>query len=153
MLAPAVLKGKPFVAGTDEIGVGTTICYVQDDALAAALISVNIPTRKDPAVMSVLYDGKHQYSYAFYPHSEDGLVSTKECIIAWANDLQWIKDNPEHRFAYAMAAVKNLAKLKEIKSQHTPAIAMRMDGSKATLLVKPGGPKHKAAIVKGYKQI
>ena len=150
-------KVAPFKAGEDQIKEGSSIIFVKDRELAAALIAVGIPPRKDPGYTHVKRaDGSEQWTFHFYHATEDGQITTYECIEGWKGDIAWIQANPMHPFAFAMAAIKNLNKLRDLAKQDIPFVAFRVAGSEggtATLLVKEGGKKHQAAIKKGLKQV
>ena len=151
------IKFAPFVAGEDKIGKNTVICLVSDNGLANALISVGIPLRRDPPYVFVeRKDGSQGWTFNFYPSTEDGRVTVRECTEAWRGDLEWLKKNPNHPFAYAMLATKNMVVMLEHQRKAVPYVAFRVPqerGPAATLLVKKGSKKHEAAVKKGYRQV
>ena len=147
-----------FDTETDKIESGTQIIHVRDRMLAAAMLAIGIPLRKDPPFEHVKKkDGTEIITYNFFPSTEDGDVTAGECIEAWKRDLDWIKENPQHPFTFAMCAVKNLISFDEHAATNVPKVGFKTKHpafkGDAILLVKEGSKKHKAAIKRGLKQL
>ena len=139
-----------------ELKAGTEICFVSDTRLAAALVSVGVPLRKDPPYVQVKRaNGALQTVFHFYPTDEQGQLKTVELIKAWSQDIRFIEANPLHPFTFAMCALRNYQQILEHLATDKPWVQFegKQDGKKVTLLVKEGSPKHKAATSKGLKQI
>ena len=147
---------------TDEVTAGTQIIHVRNTQLAAALLSVGVPLRRDPPYRRVRKaNGAEIVTYNFFPCSPDGSISAVECIKAWHKDLDFIKANPQHPFTFAMCAVKNLHDFNEhhrVKDPE-PFIAFRLPaeesplGVTSILTVKEHSKKAAAARARGYKQL
>lgn len=81
----------------------------EDIRLAAALLAVGVkPQFQDVGFKLVRPDrpGNWQEFY-FEPRSACGKYETKALMDAWSEGLAWIEKNPEHPFAYIMAAMMN----------------------------------------------
>lgn len=133
--------------GTD-ITNGTQIVQVKDKRLAAALIAVGIPLRKDPPYIQVRKkDGKRITIFHFEPYDPAREFKTTELIKAWSQDLEWIENNTLHPFTFAMVALRNYQDVLEHLKNDTPYVAFEgyKNGRKAVTLVKEGSKKHAAA--------
>lgn len=142
---------------SDSIESGTQIIHVRDYKLAAAMMAVGIPLRRDPPFTHVeKKDGTRIITYNFFPATEEGDITASECVEAWKRDLDFIQENPEHPFTFAMCAIKNVDSFYEHKEQHTPYVGFKVRHKEigdAVLLVKKGSRKHQAAIKRKLKQL
>ena len=147
------------LSGDTDFKQGDTVVHIRDKRLAACMIAVGIPLRKDPPYThAVSKSGKDIWTFNFYPTDQEGELTASQCIDAWRKDLDFIKENPLHIFSIAMATVKNLEKLDEWMTEKDPVpnVIYRVpleSGKSANLLVRQGSKKHKAAIRRGYSQI
>lgn len=134
----------------------TAIYQVKDKRLAACLLAVGIRLRKDPPYLQVKTpDGVIHTTFNFLPSCDEGLLKTGDLIKAWSRDLDYISENPMHPFTFAMCAIRNYQDILEHLKNDVPYVAFSAtaDGKKATLLVKEGSRKHKAAEDRGMKRI
>lgn len=156
---PEDKKGNLYHPEIDALKAGDTVVHVRDTKLAAALIAVGIPLRHDPPYTHIARaDGKEVWTFCFYPSDQDGEVTTLECIEAWRDDLDFMKNYPLHPFSFAMAAVKNMDRLHEHMTEvdPEPQVAFRVpteDGKSGTILLKKNSKKYHAAVRRGYKQL
>lgn len=134
----------------------TAIYQVKDKRLAACLLAVGIRLRKDPPYLQVKTpDGAILTTFNFLPSCDEGLLKTGDLIKAWSRDLDFIKENPLHPFTFAMCAIRNYQDILEHLRNDVPYVAFSVvaEGKRATLLVKEGSRKHKAAEQRGMKRI
>jgi hypothetical protein len=156
---PAPSRGayeEPVNFEGDTIEQGTLLVSIRNTHLAAALAAVGVPLRKDkPYIQIEKKDGTRVTTWIFHPRSEDGRIDAQELLKAWRKDLDYFSEDPEHPFAYAMMAVKNLAEMQEHIAVDTPFVGFSYPTSagRAQLLVKKGSKKHQAALRRGLKQL
>lgn len=144
--------------GDAPITATTSIVHVKDSKLAAALITVGVPLRKDPPYTHVLLkNGHEEFTYNFHLSTPDGEFLTRDLVKAWSEDVAFLASNPRHPFAYAMLAVKNYAQILAHQHIDRPFVAFNAtdeeSGEPCTLLVQKDTRKHKAAIEAGFTQI
>jgi hypothetical protein len=60
------------------------------------------------------------YQFYFKPLSDCGKFRTRELLGYWAQGNEWIEKNPNHPFAYAIAAVKNYRGLLDFINKKVP---------------------------------
>jgi len=138
------------------IDSGTEVVHVRDKKLAACLLAVGIRLRKDPPyVYTRTKNGKEAVIFNFLPQDDEGELRTAEMIKAWNQDVKFIEENPFHPFTFAMCALRNYRDIIDHLQRDTPYLAFstQRKGEPATLLVKPGSKRHKAALQRGYKQL
>lgn len=146
-MAPAILLG--------DAEKGDMFVSVEDTALAAALVSVGIQLR-NPPYYHIKEKGGERWVFIFNGLSADGTLSTTDCVAAWKKDLDFIKENPEHPFAFAMAAVRNYRSFLEHQHGHVPYVMFSRSGGRVeepVMMVVEGSKKHKAAIARGLIQL
>lgn len=138
---------------TGEFTQGTEIIHVRNLDLAVCLVSVGVSLRKDPPYTHVrLKNGEDQWIFNFYPRSRDKVYNTLDLCAAFAQDMKWITENPQHPFTFAMVAVKNLDIFKGHMSRDVPYVAFSASGGRATLYVQEGSRKHQRCLAKGMVQ-
>lgn len=140
----------------EVIAPGTEIVFVSDKRLAACLIAVGVPLRKDPPYLQVKRpDGSIQTVFHFLPLDAQGQLKTAELVKAWSQDLAFIEANPMHPFTFAMCAIRNYQQILEHLAKDKPWVQFKghKDGKEVHLLVKEGSPKHQAALKKGLTQV
>lgn len=146
-----------FNIAEDVIEQGTQVICIRDYKLASLLFSVGIPLRKDPPFTHVKKkDGTEVWTYNFFPCTPDGDITAGDCIKAWKQDLVFIEENPTHPITFALAMAKNLDRFAEHARTHTPMVGFAVrhkDLGRATLLVKEGSRKHRAALDRKFKQL
>lgn len=106
----------------------------RDSYLAAALMALGIePVGQEPCrIITREHLSGETFQFYFKPVSNCGKFRTRDMLAAWVEGEDWVEKNPEHPFAYAMAAVKNYGSLiRFIKSRapygwvsHGKSIAM-----------------------------
>jgi|TARA_R110002167_G_scaffold82978_1_gene226011 hypothetical protein len=81
----------------------------RDSYLAAALMSLGIaPVGSEPVrIVTREHLSGEQYQFYFNPVSNCGKFRTREMLAAWREGTAWVEKNPDHPFAFAMAAVWN----------------------------------------------
>lgn len=139
-----------------ELQQGQAVVCVRDKRLAACLIAVGIQLRKDPPYVQISRkDGTIQTTFNFYPSDDEGVLQTTDMVGAWGQDLDFIKENPMHPFTFAMCAIRNYQDILDHLKRDTPYVAFRtkQNGRSATVMVKKGSRKHKAAENRGLKQL
>jgi len=139
-----------------ELGKGVAIVQVRDKRLAACLIAVGIRLRKDPPYVQVrLANGEYNTTFNFLPADDAGVLKTLDMIKAWGQDLSFIAANPMHPFTFAMCAIRNYQDVLDHLRNDTPYVAFRtkVDGKRATILVKENSRKHKAATDRGLRRM
>jgi hypothetical protein len=91
----------------------------RDIRLAACLMAVGIaPKGAEPVRVVTRADRPGESLQFFFDEaSPDGRLITRELVAHWREGLDWIERNPEHPFAYVMAASMNhLCLLDYVKS-------------------------------------
>lgn len=133
---------------------GHTVCIVSDKRLAAALMAMGIPLRKDVPSMTIRSaDGQLRTTFYFEDKCSEGEFSTGALIAAWSKDLDFIKANPRHPFTYAIAALKNYGNILEGLKKGVRMVRMTLtegDGTQHSVLVKEGSAKATAAARRGF---
>jgi hypothetical protein len=81
----------------------------RDIFLLSALMAVGVRPvgRERCRVITPEHEHGRRYQYFLSPVSECGKWQTVELVKAWKEGVSWIEKNPEHPFAYAMAAQWN----------------------------------------------
>jgi len=69
---------------------------------------------------AVSHNGEITRVYAMDAVSLDGKHKTKDLVNAWRGGDRWIKENPEHPFAYIMSAMKCRKRLLDGIKQDLP---------------------------------
>ena len=138
-----------------KLDKGSVLHFVKDFNLAVCLISLGIKLRHDPPIIYVKrLDGRDDVTFSFMPSTDDGKIQTKEMIKAYHNEMQFIKENPEHPMSYAMAVAKNMTAVKSWINQNTPYVAFKAnESSTAVFYVPEGSKKHKNCVAKGMIQV
>jgi len=146
-------KTNPVQPGHDNqhIAKDSLVIHVTNIDLAICLISVGIPLRDDPPFTHIrLLNGEERFIFNFHSASEDGTENTGKLIQAFREDAKFISENPTHPFTFAMCALKNRERFREVLSKSKPWVAFRNSrGGKANLLVVEGSRKHQQCIRKG----
>lgn len=140
----------------DKIGPGTEVVQVRDRVLSAAMLAVGIHLRRDPPYVYVksMQSGKVTRTYNHFPKTQNGDITASDCIKAYKQDLDFLRDNPKHPFAFALAACKNLIDymVHEQEKDPIPRVCFEFvdeQGQSAVLLVKEGSKKYQAALDRG----
>lgn len=89
-----------------EITNDTHVIFLRNTQLAAALVAVGIPLRKDPPYTYRIEKKQRIIFWHFESQDSTGMFQTLELVKAWKKDLQWMAENPMHPFAFAMASQK-----------------------------------------------
>tara|TARA_R110000803_G_scaffold39351_1_gene84938 strand:- start:315 stop:782 length:468 start_codon:yes stop_codon:yes gene_type:complete len=142
----------------DTISAGDTVVSIRNTQLACAMLAVGIPLRQDPPYSHIKRaDGTDIWTFNFFPTDQQGEVTAHECIDAWSKDLDFMTEFPLHPFSFAMAAVKNMASFHEHMTEIDPLAqipyTVPAENGQATLLVKEGTAKHKAAERRGFRKL
>jgi hypothetical protein len=140
----------------DQIEQGTLLISVRNTSLAAAMVAAGIPLRRDkPYIQVETKTGQRITTWILQPKSTDGEIDAQAMVQAWRQDLDFVKENPEHPFSYAMMAVKNVLEMTEHIASDVPFVGFSYPTStgRAQLLVKKGSKKHKAALSRNLKPL
>jgi len=138
-----------------DLRKGDCVVIVEDTLLAAAMVAVGIPPRS-PGMQKERFKNKpDKFLFLFFAESADGTMRAEDCLKAWKEDLDFIKNNPKHPFAFAMAAVKNYKAWLEQMNTTTPYLKFSATGNttSAVVSVLEGSKKHQACINRGLKQL
>ena len=84
-------------------------CKTDDVRLAAALLAVGVaPQFKQVGLQVVRADRPGNWQEFFFESvSDNGKWQTRDLVNAWREGMSWIDKNPDHPFAYIMAAMAN----------------------------------------------
>jgi hypothetical protein len=135
----------------NEITSGTFVPYVQDTRLAAVLIELGIPLRKDPPYTHRLSTrGAHIVKWHFESHSPDGVHEASALIKAWHEGLPWATRNAGHPLAKHIVAMHNEKTMLAHINNDVPMVGFRARNSHVQIYVKLGSPKHHAFYQLGY---
>jgi len=136
-----------------EVTNGTTVIYVTDDGLAAALSAVDIPFIKPIIVRRKLASGVSSDQWLFSAKSTDGSFSTKDLIKAWNKWEEFISKNPTHPFTFAICTAKNMVRCKQIKECKQPFVSFRHPDGKSIFHVPENSKRHKEYLMHGLTQL
>jgi len=94
----------------------------RDSLLAGALMAMGIePVGSEPCrVITREHLSGANYQFYFKPMSDCGKWRTRELLKYWTEGAEWVEKNPDHPFAYAMAAVKNYRGLLDFINKKVP---------------------------------
>jgi hypothetical protein len=94
----------------------------RDSLLAGALMAMGIePVGSEPCrVITREHLSGATYQFYFKPVSDCGKWRTRELLKYWTAGAEWVEKNPDHPFAYAMAAVKNYRGLLDFINKKVP---------------------------------
>ena len=138
---------------------GDSIHQVRNPELAAALVAVGVPLFEEPPYTHVLTKaGKDIWTFLFRDSNPEGTIKTAECILAWTREADFLLENPDHPFAYALAAVRNLREFDRHMAEvdPLPRYLYRVpleDGRTATIMVKEGTKKQKYFEKRGFLRL
>jgi len=101
------MRGEPIVTiggEKDEANFDT-----RDSYFAAALMALGIePVEAEPVrVITREHLSGGQFQFFFKAVSDCGRYRTRDMLQAWREGEEWVAKNPDHPFAYAMAATWN----------------------------------------------
>jgi hypothetical protein len=118
--------------------------------LAAALLSVGIPL--NPHFPCERYEGDvnrdTRLAFFFEDASPCGKFHTRELVAAWADLANFIRQFPEHPFAYAATAVQNRARLLYHAKNRVPQVVVRKGGKLA--VIRADAPQVEADKILAY---
>jgi hypothetical protein len=134
-----------------DIQKGARFITVPDTAFAAALVALGVPffDYEDPC-RYLETDGKTSLSWPLKP---DGVISNTELASiakALKDPDQWLKDNPEHPFGYALAAIMNYKQMQELVDSIQPLVRFKFKNG-TTFIIRKGTEKYEKLIAKGFK--
>jgi hypothetical protein len=136
-----------------DIQKGTRFITVPDTAFAAALVAMGVPfvDYGDPC----RYMETEGQTSVVWNMSPDGALSNTELVAiakALKNPEQWLKDNPEHPFGYALAAIMNYKQMQELVDSLQPLVKFKFKTG-ATFIIRKGTEKYEKLIAKGFKPL
>ena len=113
-------RGGPVVSmggNSDEANFDT-----RDSLLAGALMALGVePVDLEPVrIITREHLSGSTYQFYFKPLSNCGKWRTRELLSYWSQGTEWVEKNPEHPFAYAIAAVKNYRGLLDFINKKVP---------------------------------
>ena len=129
----------------------TSLITVPDTEFAAALFAVGVPFLDfaSPCKYSE-YKGKTSIQWNMQSKSEDGKISVASVAGAFKDREAWIKNNPDHAFGYALAAISNYVKMTELVEKLNPTVQFKLKNG-ARFFVEKGSEKYDKLIAKGLK--
>lgn len=94
----------------------------RDSLLAGALMALGVePVDLEPVrIITREHLSGSTYQFYFKPLSNCGKFRTRELLSYWSQGTEWVEKNPEHPFAYAIAAVKNYRGLLDFINKKVP---------------------------------
>ena len=104
---------------------------VRDLSLASAIATVGVEFADVPFFKALKEDGV-EYSFFFKPHSDDGEYTTSD-LIAWWYDNDFVKENPDHPFAYIKQAMDNRNHLLDLVKQSKGHFIIERKGKTAII--------------------
>jgi hypothetical protein len=107
----------------------------RDSFLLCALMAVGVRpcSTERVRVITPEHVGGARYQYFLEPRSECGKYDTGKLIVAWKEGLPWIEKNPDHPFAYAMAAALNFKANAEFLNFRSPSVFLTAGKSVALI--------------------
>lgn len=113
-------RGGPVVSmggNSDEANFDT-----RDSLLSGALMALGVePVDAEPCrIITREHLSGSTYQFYFKPLSNCGKFRTRELLGYWAQGNEWVEKNPDHPFAYAIAAVKNYRGLLDFINKKVP---------------------------------
>ena len=110
--------------------------------LASALYAVGVNfIEGEPLVHFMDSETGQEYTvWQFEQESRDGKYKTNQLAAAWKDD-EWFKENPDHPFAYALAALDMRTNLVDVVKQGKRLIRIKKDGN--VWMVPEGGRLHR----------
>ena len=136
-----------------EVENGSTVVYVTDDHLAAALVAVGVPFQRPAIIRRKAANGKEITQWMFSDKNVAGDLQTKSLIKEWNRWERFISVNPSHPFTFAICAVKNLPRIQEIKRDAKPYVSFRHPNGTHILHVSEGSKRHTEYVLQGLKQL
>lgn len=132
------------MADNDDLTKGTQLMFVPSTEFSAALVAMGIPFSdfSNPC-RYVEKEGKTHVTWFFKPAAEDGSASVASLCPAFRDPEKWIKDNPEHPFGYALAAVRNYIAMQKLIDENEPMTEFKLKGGKIFYVQKNSEKYHK----------
>ena len=131
------------------------VIEVRDTVIASALIACGVPY-SNPEKKATLFqfaDGTRRPSWKLKPKSTDGTIDAEKLAReASARPLEWIAENPEHPFAYALSAAIVAKANLEAESEARAIVGYRLKNGN-TIFVFEDSRKHEKLKVSGIEQI
>lgn len=103
-----------------------------DLALAAALLSMDIPFCEEIPFAKIKTPNGEQYKFFFQERSRDNQFSTGDMVKNWNND-QFYKENPDHPLAYLKCFTINRNGLLDAIKQSTEFVVIEKNGKLAII--------------------
>lgn len=119
--------GQTAVGFGERLGGDDQNFETRDVRLAAALMAVGIPPLGSEPVRIITHPHRSgsPKQFVLAPRSECGKYATAALVKAWRDGLAWIEKNPDHPFAYAMAAMQNHRDLLDYVKSAVPKVFLR----------------------------
>ena len=138
MSQPAIQKGTSFIT-------------VPDTAYAAALVAVGVPFLDygDPCRYTEI-GGKISTVWSMMPNDAMTSVEYSRIGKAFKDPEGWIKENPDHPFGYALAAVRNYIQMQELVDKMEPTVKFKLRNG-MMFYIRKGTEKYNKLIAKGLK--
>lgn len=133
---------------TDEL---TSKLETADLRLVSSLLAMGVRLLHVSRVVRVADDLPPTKNYQFAERSEDGKYETGALLKAWTEGARWIEANPEHPWAYVMAAhLNHLSVLRDVRTMSDLVFVQK--GKRVALLASHADAKTEEAIMKGFKR-
>lgn len=96
-------------ASGQSIVTADAVRKTDDIRLAAALLAMGVAPLFHKVGMTISKPNRpgNWTEFFFEPKTRDGKWSTADLMRCWAGGNEWIERNPDHPFAYVMAAMAN----------------------------------------------
>ena len=128
----------------------TQIIQVRDTKLAAALLTVGLPLRKDPPYFKKENaDGSTYLVWNFETKTKDGMFTAVELIKAWNKEEEFVEANQNHPFSMAAQAIRNYRKMVEHTHNQKPFVSYKYQNSKQIAWVVKGSDEEENCIERG----
>lgn len=99
-----------------------------DVKLVAALNAMGIATKRDNGILKTIKGGgKEEILFLLETKSNCGKYKTEELVRAY-NDIDFVKNNPEHPFAYIKAYIVNNSALLDLVKSAIPFYQVEVNG-------------------------
>jgi hypothetical protein len=131
------------------------VVEVYNSVTAAALVACGVPF-SNPEKQATLFqygNGLRRPSWKLKSHSPDGLINTEK-LAKEAHDrpAEWIAENPEHPFAYALSAALLASKYLDAEKEARAIVGYRLSGGRA-IFVFENSRKHEKLKASNAEQI
>lgn len=134
-----------------DLQKGSHFITVGDTQFAAALVALGVPFLDygEPCRYTEVGE-KTKLSWILSP--DGAITSTELSAVAKAikDPEQWIKDNPDHPFGYALAAVRNYVQMTELVDKMEPTVKFKLRNG-MTFYIRKNSEKYHKLIAKGLK--